>query len=145
MDNKRRIHYDVWISIGLFVFMGWVWYLTTTFRQADKTAVYPRFLVGIMAALNILLLIGGLRKSTVDNKEKIDVRGMKMSLISLLIIACYELLFIKTNYFIATPVFLIALFTYLRQKNWKVMIPLIVCFLVIVYLVFVKVLKVKLL
>jgi len=145
MDNKKRIHYDVWISIGLFVFIGWVWYLTTTFRQVDKTAVYPRFLLGIMAALNILLLIGGLRKTAAGSTEKIDFRGMKMSIVSLLIILCYEILFIKTNYFIATPVFLIALFTYLRQKNWKVMIPLIICFLVIVYLVFVKVLKVKLL
>ena len=144
MDNKRKIHYDVWISLFLFVFMGWVWYLTTTFRQADKTAVYPRFLVGIMAALNFLLLIGGLRKSNGENQEKIDFKGMKMSLVTLLIIAVYELLFISTNYFIATPVFLIALFTYLGQRNWKVMIPLVVCLLVIIYLVFVLVLKVKL-
>lgn len=144
MDNKRKIHYDVWISLFLFVFMGWVWYLTTTFRQADKTAVYPRFLVGIMAALNLLLLIGGLRKSNGENQEKIDFKGMKMSLVTLLIIAVYELLFISTNYFIATPVFLIALFTYLGQRNWKVMIPLVVCLLVIIYLVFVLVLKVKL-
>ena len=144
MDNKRKIHYDVWISLFLFVFMGWVWYLTTAFRQADKTAVYPRFLVGIMAALNLLLLIGGLRKSNGENQEKIDFKGMKMSLVTLLIIAVYELLFISTNYFIATPVFLIALFTYLGQRNWKVMIQLVVCLLVIIYLVFVLVLKVKL-
>ena len=134
----------MWISLGLFVFMGWVWYLTTTFRQADKTAVYPRFLIGIMAAMNILLLIGGLRKSAAGNVEKIDLKGMKMSLVSLLIIAVYELLFIKTNYFIATPLFLIALFSYLRERNWKLMIALIACYLVIVYLVFVLLLKVKL-
>lgn len=145
MNNKRKIHYDVWISLGLFAFMGWVWYLTTTFRQADKTAVYPRFLIGIMAALNILMLIGGLRKSAAGNEEKIDVKGMKMPLISLLIIAAYEFLFIKTNYFIATPLFLIALFSYLKQRNWKLMIALIACYLVMVYLVFVLLLKVKLL
>ena len=145
MNNKRKIHYDVWISLGLFAFMGWVWYLTTTFRQADKTAVYPRFLIGIMAALNILMLIGGLRKSAAGNEEKIDLKGMKMPLISLLIIVVYELLFIKTNYFIATPLFLIALFTYLRQRYWKLMIAVIACYLVAVYLVFVLLLKVKLL
>ena len=99
----------------------------------------------IMAALNILMLIGGLRKSAFGNEEKIDVKGMKMPLISLLIIAVYELLFIKTNYFIATPLFLIALFTYLRQRNWKLMIAVIACYLVAVYLVFVLLLKVKLL
>ena len=97
-----------------------------------------------MAAMNILLLIGGLRKSAAGNEEKIDLKGMKMSLVSLLIIAVYELLFIKTNYFIATPLFLIALFSYLRERNWKLMIALIACYLVIVYLVFVLLLKVKL-
>lgn len=144
MNTSRKIHYDVWISLGLFAFIGFVYYETTLFKQADKTAVYPRILLGVLAALTIILLIGGIRKSTPTNDEKIKWGDMKMSLISAAIITVYELVFITLGYFVATPLFLLSLFTYLKQRNWKIMIAVIAVYLILVYLIFVMLLKVKL-
>lgn len=144
MNKSVKIHHDVWISLGLFAFIGWVWYQTTLFRQADKTAVYPRVLLGVMAALTVLMLIGGIRKSTPDNADTLGWKTMKMPMIAFAIIVAYELLFITLGYFIATPVFLIALFLYLGQRNWKVMLAIIASYLILVYLIFVMILKVKL-
>jgi len=144
MNTPRKAHYDVWISLGLFAFIGWAWYQTTLFRQADKTTAFPRVLLGVMAALTVLMLIGGIRKSTPANTETFGWKSMKMPLTVFAIIVVYEILFITLGYFVATPLFLLLLFTYLGQRNWKVMLAIIACYLILVYLIFVMVLKVKL-
>ena len=145
MNKLKNIHYDVWISLGLFVFIGWAWYETTKFRQASETAVFPRVLLGVMAALTVIMLIGGIRKSTLESAEHLNWKSMKMPLVAAVIIAIYEALFITLGYFVATPIFLIGMFLYLKQRNWKVMISVTAIYLILVYLIFVMVLKVKLL
>lgn len=144
MIKLKNIHYDVWIGLGLFAFIGWAWYETTRFRQADQTAVYPRILLAVMAALVVAVLIGGIRKSTPEDAKHLSWKTIQMPLVAAAIIAAYEALFITLGYFIATPVFLIGLFLYLKQRNWKIMISVTVAYLVCVYLIFVLLLKVKL-
>lgn len=140
----KNIHYDVWISLGLLAFAGWAWYQTTLFRQAEHTGAYPRILLGIMAALTLIMLIGGIRKSTPEDAKHLGWKTMKMPLVAAVIIIVYEILFLTLGYFIATPVFLIGLFLYLRQRNWKLMIGVTVIYLILVYVIFVMVLRVKL-
>lgn len=140
----KNIHYDVWISLGLFLFIGWAYYETTLFRHTETTAVFPRILLGVMAALTLIMLIGGIRKSTPEKVEHLAWKTMQMPLVVLVFIAAYEALFILLGYFIATPVFLIGLFLYLKQRNWKLMLAVTAVYLILVYLIFVLVLKVKL-
>lgn len=144
MSGVKKIHHDVWISLGLFVFIGWVWSLTNGFVQPQKTAAFPRFLLLILAALTLKMLIDGIRKSRCGNLEQLNWKVMKMPLITYAIVAVYVIAFIKVGYFIATPIFLAALFLYLKQRNWKLMIPVIICYLIAVYLIFVMLLKVRL-
>lgn len=145
MSGIKKIHHDVWISLGLFAFIGWVWNLTTGFVQPEKTAAFPRFLLMILAALALKVLLDGIRKSRRGDLEELNWKVMRMPLISYAIIAVYEIAFVKIGYFTATPLFLISLFLYLKQRNWKLMIPVIICYLIVVYLVFVMLLKVRLL
>lgn len=140
----KKLHYDVWMGVILLLFVGWAYYQTTLFRQADKTAVYPRFLLTVLAALSIILLIGGIRKSRKSQADHLDWSNMKMSLVSAFIVIAYEILFITVGYFIATPIFLITLFTYLKEKNWKIMLTVIAVYLVLVYMIFVKILMIPL-
>lgn len=71
---RLRIGPDFWIAIGLLVFAAAVYWITTTFNTVPRAlvrgmqpAVYPRFLVGVMAALAVLLAISAWRNRATDN------------------------------------------------------------------------------
>ena len=87
----------------------------------------------IIAALDCIVLYRGIRLSGPAKEDKaFNFKEMKLSLLSFLFFIVYEILFIKFGYFIATPVFLVAIMIFFGERNWKVIVPVVLGYLLIV-------------
>lgn len=150
---KKKLDQDVYISLILFVFAGWVFYCTVD--MPSGAAVFPRLLVAAIAVFNADVLIKGLKKtkaaalaaaSGAEGEAKgITWKDAKMPLKAYLFIAAFVILFSTVGYFIAAPLFFIGLMLFFKIRSWKTIIPVTAVYLIFIYIVFVWQLKVPLL
>lgn len=146
MKKLRNIHSDVYVSLVIYLLVGVAWFFTTSFRNAEETASFARAVLIIIAALDCVVLYRGIRMSGPAKEDKaFNFKEMKIPLLSFLFFIVYEILFIKFGYFIATPVFLVAIMIFFGERNWKVIVPVVLGYLLIVYVIFVRILHIRLL
>ena len=140
MVSLKRLHQDVYISIALFAFLGYAYSASSAFR--GDSVVFPRIIIGFMAALNLCILLQGLKKT---DKQYLVWSKIKAPLTAYAFIAAYIALFVVAGYFIATPIFLVAFMTFLKVRNRRLISAVVVLYLLSVYAVFVWQLGVPLL
>ena len=146
MKKLKNLHSDVYVSLVIYIFVGVAWFFTTKFRSAQETAAFARWVLIIIAALDCIILYRGIRQSGPDKEDKaFNFREMKMSLIAFVFFIVYEILFIKFGYFIATPIFLVAIMIFFGERDWKVIVPVVAGYLLLVYVIFVRILHIRLL
>lgn len=139
--EKKTIHQDLYISLVFLAFEIYLFGLTATFKVAEVTAIFPRLILSAMMVLTILLFIRALTQTIQGKGTKVmKLKDMKMSFAAYGIFVIYVLIFWKTNYFIAAPILLISFFIYMGLRNWKQIALIVAVYLVIIYIVFVKIL-----
>lgn len=143
--NKKHIHQDVYIGIVGLLLCGIVWAINS--GLPTDAGMMPRLLDGILVLLSAIILIQGLQKSKLpedqQGKKAFTVDAVKIPLITWLLVCAYILLFFFAGYFISTAVMLIVFMIYMKQKNIKVIVAITVIYLLIVYVVFVRMLSVN--
>lgn len=142
---KKQIHQDVYIGIVGLLFCAWVFYMN--FGLKSGAGVMPLLLDGLLAVFSVIILAGGLKKSSLSAQEQgkkfLTVDVLKYPLIAWGMICVYVLLFYLLGYLVSTGIMLLALMFFLKQRDWKIMIAIDVVWLVIVYVVFINLLSVN--
>lgn len=142
---KTKIHPDVFIAILLLTFCGAA--ASVALKLHEGAEVLPLGLIAFMTAMALIVLLGGIKKTRHPDAPESAVPPLKDSVkpvIVFLFILAYGLLFYGLGFFVATFIFLIALFMYLRAGSLKFIIPLTLIYEVVVYFLFVVMLEVPL-
>ena len=134
--EKKKIHQDVFIGIACMVLTGFVFLINA--KVPSDVAAMPRLLASLMAILSVILFVQGIKKSGSEEKPFLTVDILKVPCITWIIVVAYVVLFKLCGYFIATPIMLIVLMRFMKQTSWKVIIAIIVVYLLIIYIFFVK-------
>lgn len=147
--RSKSIHQDVYISV--FIYAVLIFLFTASVKLPDDSASFPIILIVALALLNTSVFVKGLKKSkfmTVEGstiKNSITWEVIKLPLITFLLVVGYVAIFTLTNYYIATAVFLIAMFLFYKIKSWKVILLVTLLFNILIYLGFGMFLNVPLL
>lgn len=143
--NNKQIHQDVYIGIVCLAFCALAWAINSPLPKA--AGMMPRLLIGILVLLSAVILVQGLKKSSLpadqQGKKAFTVDAVKIPFITWCMVGIYLLLFKYTGYFISTAVMLIAFMRFMKSKNMKVIIAITVVYLALVYFVFVRMLGVN--
>lgn len=144
--NLKKLHQDVWIGIFILVLCA-VFFLVNGKLSSDS-GMMPRLLLAIMSVLGICIAVTGFQKSknaTPENPvtKMISCESLKVPFSAYLYIVAYVILFKLVGYFVATPVFLLALIRHFKVKSMKVPVLVTVIYLAVIYLFFVKQLNVS--
>lgn len=113
-------------------------FLILTISMPSQSALYPKFIIGIMGFLNTIMFIRALLIFT-RTKEKFDNKELKFSMIPIytfVIAVVYVILFRLTNYYIATAVMLAALMVFYRIKSIFKIISVVVIYSLFIYVLF---------
>lgn len=138
MKNMDRVTSIVFLLIGLIFFIN-------TFNLPENSRMYPRFMIGIMLFLSILLFIKTLLKSQSSKSWKDMVIGIQWKRFSFVLIGgIVYLFFINTlGFFVSTFLYLFITMIYLKANRTAIMIS-IPSFLIVLFLIFKVFLKVPL-
>ncbi len=138
---ERKLHQNVYISIPIFLFCGFVMVIN---RGLDKnTAMMPYMLTAFLAALGIVILLDGLKQTAKARSEGQEIKpyltwgGIKYPLMTFVLVACYAVLFWFAGYFVATPVMVVALMRFMKMTSWKTILLIVLCYIVFIYFFFV--------
>jgi len=119
-------------------------FIVQSFKLPDSAAMMPRMLAGLIMALSVIMVCQGLaahqRMVKAGRKEEIPVINVKLVTLFLIFIVAYVALIDVLGYFIATPLFIIGTYMFLKALSLKNAIIVAASFCVLVYGVFVKVL-----
>ena len=119
-------------------------FIVQSFKLPDSAALLPRMLAGLIMGLSVIMVCQGLiahrRMAKACLTEEIPVINVKLVTLFVIFIVAYVALIEPLGYFIATPLFIIGTYLYLRATNLKNAIIVTVGFCALVYGVFVKVL-----
>jgi hypothetical protein len=142
--KSKTIHEDVNISIFIFVIL--LLFIPSTLSLRKDSAIFPVILLIAIVFLNIILLINALKKTKKikANDKEIKWEIIKSPLMVFLLTVAYAFLFAKTNFYIATTVYMIALMKYYKVKSLKLIILSTLIFNLIIYISFSKFLLVPL-
>lgn len=144
--KTEKIHQDVWIGIKIIALC--VLFFGVNAKLRAESGMMPRLLLGIMILLGGLLIAQGYKKTRAATEQEpvvkmLSLQSMKVPAVTYLYIVGYVVLFRCIGYFVATPIFLLALIRHLKIKSWKLPILVTVIYLAIIYLFFVKQLNVS--
>lgn len=145
----KLLHQDVYIS--LVVYVAIVFLLSVSVKLTGDSAIFPTMLLVALGMLNTAILVKGISKtksmklenSTIVNPIRLEI--IKVPLIVFMFAVGYVIMFTLTNFFIATPIFMIGLMKYYKIKSWKTIILVTVIFNLLIYIGFDKMLNVPLL
>ena len=145
----KLLHQDVYIS--LVVYVAIIFLLSVSVKLTGDSAVFPTMLLVAIGMLNTVILVKGIIKtksmklenSTIINPIRMEI--IKVPLIVFMFAVGYVIMFTLTNFFIATPIFMIGLMKYYKIKSWKMIILVTVIFNLLIYIGFDKMLNVPLL
>ena len=111
-------------------------------KLPDSAALLPRLLAGLIMALSVVMVCQGIiarrRMVKAGLKEEIPVINVKLVTLFLICIVAYVALIDVLGYFIATPIFIIGTYLFLRALSLKSAIVVAAGFCALVYVVFVK-------
>lgn len=147
---KTKIHYDVFIAVGIIFFMMFLWHTSNGFVYANETARFPKIVITVIIILAAIMLMSGIKKSKAKMNNDADQTrvpflkkyGKPLLVYGLFVI--YLLVFYFANFFVATAIMLVGLMWYFGVRDWKPLIIIPICFLTLAYFVFVKILSVNL-
>lgn len=142
--KKKQLHQDVFIG---FVCLG-LCVLIYTLNSAlpSEAAMMPRFLDGLLLILSLLIIGQGIQKSKTpaeEQKKLLVWEDFKVPLIAWGLVGLYLILFWLAGYFLATAVIILLLMRFMKQTSWKRIIAIDAGYLLVVYLVFVRLLGVS--
>ena len=119
-------------------------FIVQSFKMSSSAALMPRILAGFILVMSAAMVWQGLRahQRMVRAGEKEDIPYINVPLVAsfLVFIIAYVLLIEFLGYFIATPLFIIGTYLYLRALSFRNAILVAIGFCILVYGVFVKVL-----
>lgn len=119
-------------------------FLVQSLRLTDSAALMPRILACLIIVLSAAMIRTGLRAhrrmAKAGKKEEIPYINVPLVSLYLVFIIAYVLLIETLGYFIATPLFLVGTYMYLRAMKLQSAIVVALGFCILVYGVFVKVL-----
>ena len=142
---KKSIHQDVYI--GLVCFALCIGIFLQNRGLAGGAGTMPLILDAILAVLSAAIFIGGLRKSKLpeekQGKKAFTADALKIPFIFWLFVAAYIVLFRLIGYFLSTAVMMIAMMLFMKRRDWKTMIIIDIIYLLVMYFVFVRVLKIN--
>ena len=149
MKLLKKIHYDVYIGvamIGLALFFLW----GASLINVEVSKIVPRLYGYCLILLSVLLIADGIIKSVKAAKGEgeplptVNFKECFWGLMTWAGIFLYYLMFRFLGFFPATVIFVVGAMLLLKQRNWKVILLTLVVLLSGIYLVFVRLLNVKL-
>lgn len=150
MKLLKKIHYDVYVGlamIALAIFFLWGASLITV----EVSSIVPRLYGYCLILLSVLLIADGVIKSIKASQDKgaplptVNFRECFWGLLTWGGIFLYYLMFRFLGFFPATVIFVVGAMLLLKQRNWKVILLTLIVLLGAIYLIFVRLLNVKLL
>ncbi len=119
-------------------------FLIQSLKLTDSAALMPRILAGLIIVLSAAMICLGLRAhkrmARAGQKEEIPYINVPLVSLFLVFIIAYVVLIEVLGYFIATPLFLVGTYLFLRAMKLRNAILVALGFCVLVYGVFVKIL-----
>ena len=119
-------------------------FIVQSFKLPDSAALLPRILAVLIITLSIVMVFQGLaarrRMIQAGRREEIPVINVKLVTLFLIFIVGYVALIDVLGYFIATPLFIIGTYLFLRALSPWNAILVAAGFCALVYGLFVKVL-----
>lgn len=142
---KKQIHQDVYIGIVALVFCVVVLFLNTGLNGGAGTM--PLLLDALLAIFSVVILINGIKKSNLSNEKQekkfLTIDVLKYPFLAWCLVGAYVLLFYLTGYIISTAIMVLVLMFFMKQRNWKTMIAIVAVYLILVYVVFIRLLSVN--
>lgn len=137
--KRKSIHDNLYICIIVFVFLALLIPITLKFPR--DSAIFPMMLIIGIGILNTILLFNTLKKMKKNSETGVEYNRIKWEIIKkplvvFLLTVVYAFLFDKTNFFIATTIYMIALMKYYKVKSSKVIILVTVITNIIIYVSF---------
>lgn len=139
---------DVIVSVVLYAAIGF--FLGVTGTMLPDSALFPRMVLILMAIINTINVITVVtkdreaRKSGITEKSMLTFQEAKMPLVVFLGTVLYTVVFVFTNYFIATALMLIIFMLIEKVKPKWMIIAITVVYLAFIYYLFVVQLAVRL-
>lgn len=146
---RKKLHQDIYIAILIYLFAFTMFFLGRNIRSADSK-LYPFICLGLMVALNTILLVNGILKSRKLTAEELAAANtvrwdeIRKPLLIFLGIIAYVIIFDFFGYFIATALMMLGFMWVLGVRDWKVLIFVPGVLLALIYLFFVMKLHVPL-
>jgi hypothetical protein len=119
-------------------------FIVQSFKLTDSAAMMPRLMAGLIIVLSVVMAAQGLaarrRMLLAGQKEEIPYVNIPRVLTFLVFIIAYVFSMDIVGYFIATPVFIVGSYLYLRALNLRQSLLVALAFCALVYGVFVRIL-----
>ncbi len=142
---KKQLHQDVYIGLVCMVLCLLIFALNM--KLSPDAAMMPRLLAGMLAALSVLILYGGLQKSKLSvetqGAKALTADALKIPLITWGFVVLYFVLFVTAGYFLSTGIMIVVLMRFMKRTAWSVIIAIDAIYLFIIYFVFVRLLSVS--
>lgn len=144
----RKIHRDVYISLGLLIFCAGA--AIKALELKDGAEILPLGLILFMASMALFILLGGIKASRKAIAENTAItydttwNDMKKPLVVFLSLVAYGVLFYALGFFVATFLFLMLLFTYLNAGHWIKNLMITLVYEILIYILFVVMLEIPL-
>lgn len=140
MSHKRKFNYNL-ISCGL-IYAGSILFLVGCFDiDSGVTRIFPLcvcILSLVLATIYLILILLG--KVPDDN---ISLSGSKRALEMGVLVALYVAAIYLSGYYIATLLYMPVAMIFLGQRNWKLILSVVLCYALIIYLFFGKLLEMQ--
>lgn len=139
---EYKIHQDVLIGFFIMIFCVIVFLIARCYPLGVK--MLPNICVIIIFLLSCSISYSGILKTYESKKQQEPIinslayRNIVVPSMAYIYIVGYYILFKLAGFFIATPIFMIAILRHLSVKSWKQNIQTVLFFILFLYLLFVK-------
>ena len=114
---------DIGTGIGLIIFSAWIFWYAGAYSKATIYYYGPNFfpqLIAIaMSICAIILILNAIRGKSLENPDRIELRGFIRMVIAILICIGYLFLMQVVGFTIGTCIFLYVLMMFIGQKGVK--------------------------
>ena len=114
---------DIGTGIGLIIFSAWIFWYAGAYSKATIYYYGPNFFPQLIAiAMSIcatVLILNAIRGKSLENPDRIELRGFIRMVIAILICIGYLFLMQVVGFTIGTCIFLYVLMMFIGQKGVK--------------------------
>lgn len=146
----KQLHHDVYA--GVVILVTSLFFLVQAKEFPERAALFPYLILGLILFFSVLLLINGIRKTTMrkknidvpsaDDEERLTFEMIKMPVLLLVTVTAYVVLINILGFFVSTALFMIGILYLLKLRSLKTYVLTISFMLLFIYLLFVKLLHV---